>query len=122
MLPGKISSYYRWPEMLPGSKAVLYTAWEGGTYDEANINVLSLETGQLKILIKGGTWPLYSPTDHILFGRGGSFWAVPFDAKKLKITGQEVPVLEGVDILSAGAAELRISENVRRETKFCLCG
>ncbi|MBN2031263.1 serine/threonine-protein kinase [bacterium] len=108
---GKSISYYRWPEMLPDSKAILYTVWEGSTPDEANIAVLNLETGESEILIREGTRPLYSMTGHILFGRSGSFWAVPFDAKKLKITGREVPVLEGVDVPSSGDALFRVSSN-----------
>jgi len=111
---GKIPIYYRFPEMLPGSKAVLYTAWEGGIYDEANISVLSLETGETETLITGGTNSLYSPTGHILFGRSGSCWAVEFDAEQLKIIGQEVPVQEGVYITSelfGGAMHFRVSTN-----------
>ena len=108
---GKISTHYRWPEMLPGSKAVLYTSWEGDTYDESNICVLSLETGKPTNLIKRGTHPLYSPTGHILFGRSSSYWAVPFDAKRLQVTGPEVPVCAGIHIYENGFAEFRISTN-----------
>jgi Tol biopolymer transport system component len=90
-------SYYRHPEMLPGSKAVLYTAWEGSSSDETNIAVYSLETGKSETLINGQN-PRYSPTGHILFGRLHSCFAVPFDAKQLKITGQEVLVQNDVNI------------------------
>ncbi|MCJ7813615.1 protein kinase [bacterium] len=106
---GKISYYYRWPEMLPGSKAVLYTVWEGSTNDEANIAVYSLETGDSKILIKGGTQPFYSPTGHILFRRPLSYWAVPFDVKRLKIAEPEVLIQEGVLISVAGETKFRVS-------------
>ncbi len=102
---------YRFPAMLPGSKAMLYTAWEGRTYDDAIIAVYSLETGKSETLIEGGTNPLYSRTGHILFGRSGSCWAVPFDLKQLKITGREIPVLEGIDITGWGYAHFRVSEN-----------
>ncbi|MBN2031327.1 serine/threonine-protein kinase [bacterium] len=108
---GKISTYYCWPEMLPGSKAVLYTTWEGTSYDEANIAVLSLESGQSETLIRGGTSPRYSPTGHILFGRSGSCWAVPFNARKLEITGDEVLVQESVYIGVDGFADFRVSKN-----------
>jgi serine/threonine-protein kinase len=107
---GKSGSHYRNPEMLPGSNAVLYTAWEGGSRDEANIAVLSLETLKSKPLITGGTQPLYSPTGHILFGRSNSCWAVPFDAKRLEISGEEVPVQEGVRI-SNSQSHFRFSTN-----------
>lgn len=108
---GKSNTYYRHPEILPGSKAVLYTVWEGDSYDEANIAVHSLETGKSETLITGGTQPFYSPTGHILFGRSGRYWAVPFDAKRLKIVGPEVPVYEGISIHPTGGAEFRVSTN-----------
>jgi serine/threonine-protein kinase len=108
---GKSKTYYRHPEMLPGSKAVLYTAWEGDSYDEAHIAVHSLETGKSETLITGGTQPFYSPTGHILFGRSGIYWAVSFDTKRLKIGGPEVPVYEGISIQPTGAAEFRVSTN-----------
>ncbi|MBN2031255.1 PD40 domain-containing protein, partial [bacterium] len=108
---GKSYAYYRKPEMLPGNKAVLYMTWDGNTYDEGNINVLSLETGESKILIRGGTNPFYSPTGHILFGRSGTYWAVPFDAKRLEITGDLVPVCEEVTIWPGGYSQFDISTN-----------
>ncbi|MBN2030840.1 protein kinase, partial [bacterium] len=114
---GKNRNYYRFPEMLPGSKAVLYTNWESVTaniptpYNEANIVVYFLETGESKTLIISGTQPFYSPTGHILFGRSGTYWAVPFDAKRLEITGDEVPICEGVQIWPNGYAEIGVSKN-----------
>jgi len=97
---GKGGGYYNYPEMLPGSKALLYTAWEGGSADESNIALLNLETFESKLLIKRGRFPHYSPTGHILFGRSNSYWAVPFDANRLEITGPEVLVLDEVWIES----------------------
>jgi serine/threonine protein kinase/Tol biopolymer transport system component len=108
---GKSKTSYRHPEMLPGNKAVLYTAWESDSYDKANIAVYSMETGKSEILITGGTQPFYSPTGHILFGRSDSYWAVRFDAKRQKIVGPEVPVYEGVSIHPTGSAEFRLSTN-----------
>ncbi len=108
---GKSNTSYRHPDMLPGNKAVLYTAWEGNSYNEANIAVYSMETGKSETLIKGGTQPFYSPTGHILFGRSDCYWAVPFDAKRLKIVGPEVSVYKGIRIHPTGSAEFRLSTN-----------
>ena len=107
----KGSNYYNWPEILPGGKALLYTAWEGDTYDEANIKVVNLQTGESKIVINGGTYPRYSPTGHIVFGRSNSIWAVPFDVKRLVPTGMEILIRKGILIGDRGAAQFSFSKD-----------
>lgn len=84
-----------WPEMLPGSKAVLFTI-QRASEDDSEVAVLSLATGERRVLISGGTTPRYSRTGHLLYGRAGTLFAVPFDARSLEIRGDAVPVLEGV--------------------------
>ena len=90
------SSHHRFPEILPGGKAVLFTEWSGNL-ETAQIAVQSLETGERRILV-GGTHPRYAPTGHIVFGRADSLWAVPFDSDRLEVTGTPTPVLEGVQV------------------------
>ncbi len=48
---------HRWPQFLPGGKAVLFTIGTGDSFDEASIGVLSLETGKIDVLLDGGTKP-----------------------------------------------------------------
>ena len=58
---------HRWPDILPGGKAVLYTT-RSRREDETiyrNIDVVSLETGERKALIEGGIYGRYLPTGHI---------------------------------------------------------
>jgi serine/threonine-protein kinase len=93
--PGEEGQGQRWPEILPGGQAVLYTTWPGVVAD-ASIAVQSLETGERRILVEGGTNPRYVPTGHIVFARTGWLLAVPFDLERLEVTGSPVPVLEGV--------------------------
>ena len=46
---------HRWPEILPGGKAVLFTNWSGGAnFDDSRIAVQSLETGERRTLLEGG--------------------------------------------------------------------
>jgi serine/threonine protein kinase len=108
---GKNNISYRYPYMLPDNNAVLYTVWEGDSFHEAYIAVYSMETGKSETLIAGGTTPIYSQTGHILFARSGCCWAVPFDVERLKITGAEVPIYQGIRIDPAGPAEFDISTN-----------
>jgi Tol biopolymer transport system component len=90
--------FYRQPWYLPGGKAILFTVGKENmqSYSDAQIAVLSLETGQKKILIEGGMCPRYSPTGHLVYARAGSLLAVPFDLKKLAISGQPFRVVDGV--------------------------
>ena len=58
--------------------------------------MLRLATGQRKILINGGSDAQYVPTGHIVFVRGATILAVPFDLARLEVTGPPTPILEGV--------------------------
>ena len=99
---------YRWPEALPDATAVLFTVWREG-FEDASIAVLSLETGEQRLLAEPGTNPLYAPTGHIVFARLGSLFAVPFDLGRLQVSGQPVPMLEGVLSFPGGAANFSLS-------------
>jgi eukaryotic-like serine/threonine-protein kinase len=103
---------YIWPEILPGGKAVLFTLWKNGTFDQSQIAVLSLETGRKFVLVDGGFYARYVPSGHIVFTRAGNLLAVPFDLQKLRVTGPPVIVLQGVlaDV-SEGAASFTMSQN-----------
>jgi serine/threonine-protein kinase len=52
---------HRWPEILPGGRALLFTVWTGANFDEARIKVLSLETGEQRVLVEGGFCARYVP-------------------------------------------------------------
>ena len=91
---------HRLPHVIPHANAVLFTVLRG-TYafpdsGNADIAVQSLETGERKVLIKGGLDARYVSSGHLVFAREGTLWAVPFDRLGLSVTGPEIPVLEGV--------------------------
>ncbi len=88
---------HRWPQVLPDGRTVLFTVdFMDSTFDDAALEVVSLDTGERHTLFQGGAHGRYVPGGHIIYGRGGQLFAVPFDATRLKITGTPVPVLEGV--------------------------
>ena len=92
---GEIS--HRYPDILPGSKVVLFTVKTNliTKFSDAKIAVKRLDGKEKKILIEGGSFAHYIPTGHILYGQGGSIYAVPFDADRLELTGTPVKVLDG---------------------------
>jgi serine/threonine-protein kinase len=87
---------YTQPEILPNGKAVLFAVVGRGELFQ--IAVLSLETGEQKILIEGGRSPHYAATGHLVYERvrTGIILAIPFDPERLEVTGDSVPILEGV--------------------------
>ena len=92
---GEIS--HRWPEFLPGGKAVLFAAGTtAANWTNAQVAVQSVGTGERRNLIQGGTHPRYAPSGHLVYAQGGSLMAVPFDPQRLAVTGAAVPVVEGV--------------------------
>jgi serine/threonine-protein kinase len=93
---------YRQPEVLPNGKAVLFAVFAGGEFFQ--IAALSLETGEQKILIERGRAPHYAPTGHLIYGQPetGILMAAPFDIEALEVTGDSVPILEGVRQESLG--------------------
>ena len=102
---------HRWPDFLPGSKAVLFAA--GSTainFTNALVAVQSVRTGERSNLIQAGTNPRYALSGHLVYAQGGSLMAVPFDAQRLAVTGAAVPVVGGVlESPVSGAAQYSIS-------------
>jgi eukaryotic-like serine/threonine-protein kinase len=82
------------PSVLPGGRAVLFMSRAG--VDLPRVAVLDLETGEEKILIEGGQKPLYASTGHIVFARGATLMAAPFNAAEQVLTGEPVALLENL--------------------------
>ncbi|MBA2704224.1 MAG: protein kinase [Blastocatellia bacterium] len=90
---------HRWPQALPGGKAVLFTVGsldKPDDYDNANIEAVVLETGERKLLLQGASVARYVPTGHLVFARDGVLYAVRFDLNRLTVSGKPVAVLTGV--------------------------
>jgi serine/threonine-protein kinase len=95
---------HRWPQFLPGGKAVLFTshiAAQGG-FDAAKIEVVTLATGERRVVHTGGSYARYVPSGHIVYVHNNTLLAVPFDLGDLAVTGPAVPVVQN---LAANAGE-----------------
>ena len=102
---------YRTPEMLPGGSALLFTIMRSPNIEQAQIVALSLATGEQKVLVSGGGGARYVPTGHLVYGLNGTLRAVAFDAEKLEVRGNPVPVLEGVSTKAGGVANFDFSQD-----------
>jgi len=88
---------YRWPQILPGGDTLLVTATNAaGNFEDANIAAISLKTGQLKMVQRGGYFGRYLPSGHLIYIHQGTLFAVPFDLKRLETSGVPAPQLQDV--------------------------
>jgi serine/threonine-protein kinase len=99
---------YRWPDILPGGRAVLFTVGSldsPNDYDKARIVAYSLATGERRLVVDGANMARFVPPDTLVFARGGVLYTVAFDPDRLEVTGQARSVLEGVagDVASGAA-------------------
>ena len=85
---GEISHY--WPELLPGGKALLYTAVIMPSERRDIVGKL-LDREESRLLIENGASPRYVRTGHIVFARDGVLFAVGFDAERLELTTEPFP-------------------------------
>jgi len=95
---GRREKTHRWPDILPDGKTVIFTVGTAdiASYDEARIEVLSLETGTRRTLIDRGTFARYVPTGHLTYARAGALFAVPFDPGRSVTAGTPVQILDDV--------------------------
>jgi Tol biopolymer transport system component len=88
---------HRFPHMLPDGKHFLLTAKTSTlhSFDDALIMVASLETGETRTLLQGGMDARYHD-GHLIYGRDGGLFAVPFDLESMKTSGTPFPIVDGV--------------------------
>jgi|TARA_B100002003_G_C14151629_1_gene553930 serine/threonine-protein kinase len=87
---------FRQPALLPGGRALLFNVATARAPSEWNIIVESLDTGDRRVVVEGGSDPRYVASGHLVFVRSGALMAVPFDVDRLEATGAPVVVVEDV--------------------------
>jgi serine/threonine-protein kinase len=106
---------FRWPEVLPGGRAILYTVGftdSPNYYDNARIEAYSLDSGKRRVLVEEANMARFAAPDTLLYSRAGSLYAVPFDPGRLEVRGKPARVLDGVGgDPSSGAGYFDIASN-----------
>ena len=76
------------------------------------IALLSLETKEQKTVLENARQAHYLPTGHLVYELSGTgnLMAVPFDLGRLEVTGEPVPILEGVRQTGGGSVDYSVSE------------
>ena len=91
-----------WPQFLPDGKHFLYFA-ESSKAENAAIYVASLDSKDRKLVLKASSNPLYVSPGYLLFHRQGTLMAQQFDADRLQLEGDAVPIAESVDFNPFGS-------------------
>jgi eukaryotic-like serine/threonine-protein kinase len=85
------------PQLLPGARSLLFTVQKSvSRWDDAQIVVRSLATGDERVLLSDAMDARYAPSGHLVFMRRGRLMAVPFDPERLQVTGAAVAVADDV--------------------------
>jgi Tol biopolymer transport system component len=117
---------HRWPYFLPDGRHFLYLA-VSSVDTESSISVASLDGKLQKLVVRAGSSMAYAPSwpaAHSLFGAAGgehgyllflreqALLAQPFDAGRLELQGDAVPIAEQVSYNSGNRrAAFTVSEN-----------
>ncbi len=100
-----------WPQILPDGDTVLFTVF-ATPIERSRLVALSLKTSKQKTLIEGALSGRYLSSGHLIFARGETVLAVPFDLRTIELTGAPVAVLEGVAFIPEnGLSQFAISDN-----------
>ena len=108
-----VESFHIWPQLIDGGRRLLFTIiGPTGVWEDAQIVVEDLQTGERTTLVEQGTYGRYVPTGHVVYATvSGTLFAVPYDLTDGALTGDRSPVMSGVRVAGwGGAASFAVSE------------
>ena len=99
--PGEQAAY---PELLPGGHAILFTVLptrsstvgSSAVMPGTRVEVLNLDSGTRKILVRGGGRGHYVSTGYLVYASLTSLYAVSFSLKRLEMRGDPIQVASDV--------------------------
>ena len=98
--------FHTFPHVVAGRKAVLFVAVSSPpSIETSNIDIVSLENGRRKTLVRGGASPRYLSSGHLVYASRAGMFAVPFDIDSWETRGPAVPIFGDAifDPLTGGA-------------------
>jgi Tol biopolymer transport system component len=99
-----------WPHFLPDGRHFLYLSSSTDTAKSA-IYVSSLDSKETQPLIGVASNVNYTPPGFLIYGRQETLMAQPFDAERLRIMGDPIPVAQGVQRMPIPGSLFSISQN-----------
>ena len=96
------------PQYLHGGNSILFTVTTATglkRWDAGKVQVYSPGAASRTTVWTGGSAARYVRTGHLVYAQGNALFAVPLDLGRLKVTGNPVPMVEGVLRDSTGASD-----------------
>ncbi|HET9151900.1 MAG TPA: protein kinase [Gemmatimonadales bacterium] len=100
---------FGWPDLLPDGKVLLYRSRHDADVNAYSIVAFNLRTHARRVLTKGVMARYVAPGYLVYLRADGAVLAATLDPDELAITGQPVPILDGVMVKGSGSADLAIS-------------
>ena len=100
---------YWYPQVLPGNRAVLFTANAFSAADADAVMLFDLESEETRLLVQDAVAGQYLPTGHLVFAREGNIWATGFDLDRLEVVGDPVLIDQGVRIESGDMVQMAVA-------------
>ena len=101
---------HAWPSLLPNGRGLLFTVNSGSSVTQTSqVAVLNLEEKTYRTLVRGAQ-PSYLRDGRLLFVSDNRLVAAPFNQDTMQLTGDPVPVLDGVTMAQNGSAEYTVSD------------
>ena len=89
---------YTWPQFIPNENKLIATKGTRGTFSSARIDLIDLDSGEIKTIAPVGYKGRYAQSGHIVFIRGDNLWAQPISPDTFDHNGDAVPVIFDVEI------------------------
>jgi len=107
---GEIS--HRFPQILPNGTDILFTIWTGPGWDEHEVAVQSIATGERHTLVHGGNSGRYVASGHLVYAHADSLLAQPMDLQTLTVS-RGAPIVLPEQVLSEGeeGAHVAVAHN-----------
>ena len=96
---------HRWPEILPGGKAIVFAAASGPDFTGSRIVAQALGSG-VRTDVTEGTHPRYTRTGHLVFARDSAIFGARFDPKSLALSGNPMSIVGDLSMNSTTGAAL----------------
>lgn len=103
---------HRWPHALSDGCGIIFTIGHAGatSFDEASLAIADL-TGERRLVLQHATDGRCLPGRQMLWARGGTLLAAPFDPSSARVEGPPRIVAQGVAMSATGAAQVACSRN-----------
>ena len=94
---------YSCPYFIPGSNILIATKGGPGNFVNPSVDLINIDTGEIKVLAANGFHGKYVGSGHIVFARDDAVWAQPIDSETFVINGDAAPILFDVELTPSRA-------------------